>query len=276
MSGAFEHLAYRPLVKQQAEAWKQAHSGWTLQRIAAKAGIQAPYLTNVLKERAHLSTDQLYSLAQVLQWDEEELDYAQLLLEWERSAQPKRREGLRKKIEAKRREKLQSKAVLKKEMIESTPEEFTRFFLNPFYFVINFFLGVPRFARAPERIAHCLNVHPHRVQTWLRDLVKMKFVEHTPKGYVALRKNFHLPRESPLCEPHQQLMQQLSSQHLQSLPEDQKYSFTVTFSADPATREKVQREFLAFLKKIEPAVKDAPAEEVYGMRFDLFQWSHDR
>lgn len=275
MRSIFDHLEYRPLLREQAGHWKSTHSGWTLARIAEKAGIQAPYLTNVLKERAHLSADQLHGLGQVLGWEEEELDYCQLLLERERSGLPRRKESLKRRIETIRKAKLESKAHLKKDVIESTPEEFTRFFLNPFYYLLNVFLGIPRFAADPSRISRCLNVHPDRVNAWLRDLVKMKFLEPTKTGYKVVRSNFHLPRESPLCEPHQQLMLQASHQHLQKLPEDKKYSFTVTFSADPATREKIQREFLKFLQSVEPLVKDAPAEEIYGMRFDLFQWSHE-
>lgn len=276
MHSLFDYTAYRPLLRDQAQAWKREHAGWTLGRIAEKAAIQAPYLTNVLKERAHLSADQLHGLASVFHWEQDELDYCQLLLERERSGMPKRRQALTQKIEAVRKQKLEAKANLKKDVIESTPEEFTRFFLNPFYYLMNVFLGIPRFSREPSRIADCLNVHPARVNAWLKDLVKMKFLEQTGDGYKVIRKNFHLPRESPLCEPHQQLLQQASHQHLQSLPDDRKYSFTATFSADPAAREKIQREFLKFLQAVEPIVKDAPTEELFGMRFDLFQWSHER
>jgi len=276
MTSVFEYLNYRALLREQANRWKREHTGWTLHRIAEKAAIQAPYLTNVLKERAHLSADQLHALSQVFQWDQDELDYANLLQEWERSGLAPRRALLKQKIERVRKQKLETKSNLQKELIESTPEEFTRFFLNPFYFLLNVFMGIPRFSKDPSRIAACLNVHPSRVNTWLKDLVRMKFLEPEKNGYKRIRSNFHLPRESPLCEPHQQLMLQLSHQHLQSLPEDRKYSFTVSFSADAATRETIQREFLKFLKVIEPAVKNAPPEEIYGMRFDLFQWSHER
>lgn len=276
MSTTFEHLHYRPLLKQEAQRWKAAQAGRSLQRLARQTAVQAPYLTNVLKERAHLSADQLHALGQALDWDEEELDYAQLLLEWERSGNPQRRGSLKKKIDSRRREKLESKANLSKDLVGTDPAEDTRFFLNPFYFLLNFFVGVPRYAREPERIARCLNVQPARVQAWLKDLVKMKIIELGSEGYCPIRRNFHLPRESPLCEPHQQLMQQQSSQHLQGLPEDQKYNFTVTFSADPATQEKIRREFLKFLRAVEPAVKAAPPEEIYAMRFDLFRWSYER
>lgn len=276
MSSNFEYLAYRPLLRDQALRWKKEHSGWSLQRIAEKAQIQAPYLTNVLKQRAHLSPDQLHALAQVFEWEQDELDYATLLLDWERSGSSQRRELLKKRIEKVRLDKLESKAHLKKSSIDAPSEDLTRFYLNPFYFLMNVFLGIPRFAKDPSRIASCLNVHPSRVSGWLKDLTRMKFIEAGKAGYRVIRRESHLPRESPLCEPHQQLIQQATQQHLQSLPEDKKYSFTVTFSADPAAREKIQREFLAFLKNIEGTVKEAPAEEIYGMRFDLFQWTHER
>jgi uncharacterized protein (TIGR02147 family) len=272
----FDYLAYRSLLRDAATRWKREHAGGTLQRIATKAGVQAPYLTNVLKERAHLSGDQLHALGLVLGWDQEELDYAALLLEWERSAHAARRTLLKRRIEELRQEKLKTKANLKKEVVRVSPEEHQRFFLNPYYSLLNAFLGVGRFAREPERVARCLGVPRAQVKAWLRDLVRMQFLRAWKEGgYERAKTNFHLPTDSPLCEPHQNLLQQLASQQVQRLPADRKYIFQLTFSADPATRERVQREFLDFLKRIEPLVKEAPAEELYGMRFDLFQWSHE-
>lgn len=276
MTTVFEFAHYRPLLREQALRWKKEKPGWTLARIAEKSGIQAPYLTNVLKEKVHLSADQLHALAEVFDWSEDEREFALLLLDWERSGLPKRREFLKGRIDRIRRDKLQAKANLKKEVIEATPEEFTRFFLNPFYSLINSFMAIPRFARDPRRIARCLALDTRQVQGYVKDLVEMKFLGPGPDGYQKLRKNFHLPKDSPLCEPHGQLLLQQMQQQMQRLPADQVYSNNVTFSADPATREKIQRAFLKFLQTVEPLVKDAPSEELYGMRFDLFPWSAER
>lgn len=276
MSNIYNHLSYRSALKERAIALKKEQQGQTLQRVSERAQIQAPYLTNVLKERAHLNSDQFYSLAQVLGWHEDEMEYGFLLLEWERSARPKRREELKKKIDEIRKNKMQSKSNLKKDVIDATVEENTRYFLNPFYAILNSFLGVPKFSKNPKRIASCLGVDTKQVQTWLKDLVNLKFIAASDKGYVKLKKNFHLPKESPLCEPHALLLQQVSSRHLHTLPQEEKFNFGVNFSADPATKEKIHRAFLQFLKAIEPLVKDAAPEEVYGMRFDLFRWSHEK
>lgn len=275
MATFFDYVHYRPLLKEQAIRRKKESPGFTLARLAEKAQLQAPYLTNVLKEKAHLSADQLHSVADVLGWDDGERDYAQLLLDWERSANPRRRDSLKNRIEKIRKEKLQARAHSKNQLIETTAEEFTRFYLNPFYTLINNFISVPRFAKRPKRIAQALGVDTEMVSRYLKDLVEMGFLAAGAAGYQRVKKNFLLPKESPLFDPHVQLMQQLSARQMQRLPDDKKFSFSATFSADPVTREKIQREFLKFSKTLEEIVKEAPAEELYGLRFDLFQWSHE-
>jgi hypothetical protein len=91
-----------------------------------------------------------------------------------------------------------------------------------------------------------------------------------------LKKNFHLPKDSPLCEPHQNLLQQIANQHTRGLPEREKYAFSLTFSADEETRDAIHSEFLKFLQTIEPLVTKAPSDEIYGLRFDLFRWSYEK
>ena len=272
----FDHSHYRPLIAEQANAWKKSRPGWTLRRIAEKAQIQPPYFTNVLKERAHLSTDQLCSLAYVFEWNEETTEFALNLLEWERTNHAKRREALGEKIALRQREQKQIKAQLKKEVVQTPVAEQQKFFLNPFYYLVNAFLGIPRFAKEPLKISSCLAVKPAEVSLILKDLQEMKFIEKSGEMYRKLKRNFHLPKESPLCVPHQTLLHLASTQHLQSLPEGEKTNFTLTFSADQKTREKIQGEFRKFLQAVEPLVKDAPAEQLYGLRFDLFRWSHER
>ena len=275
MATIYDYAHYRPLIREQAMRWKKERAGWTLSRIAEKAQIQAPYLTNVLKEKAHLNADQLHSLGDVFGWDEAEREYTGYLLEWERSGNPRRREVLKGRIDKIRKDKLQVKGHLNKQVMEATPEEFTRFFMNPFYTLINAFMNISRFAKQPKRIARALGHDPAQVQRWVKDLVDMQFIAPTAGGYEKVRRNFLLPKESHLFPAHTQLMQQATLQQLQRLPEDKKFSFTATISADPETREKIQREFLKFAKAVEGLVKEAPSDELYGLRFDLFQWSHE-
>src|SRR4051812_348437 len=114
MINVYNYTNYRELLRDQALQKKKTEDGWTLQRIAESTGLQAPYLTNVFKERAHLSGDQFYSLAQLFEWNEEETSFGTLLLEWERSGLKRRRDAFKKRIDEIRKAKMKSEAHLKK------------------------------------------------------------------------------------------------------------------------------------------------------------------
>lgn len=58
-----------------------------------------------------------------------------------------------------------------------------------------------------------------------------------------------------------------------NLPSEKSYNFSVIFSANPRTKQKVQTAFLDFLKLAQEMVGKAKTEEVYQMNFDLLGWS---
>src|SRR3712207_467893 len=95
----YDSTNYRVILRDSANRMKKEQPSRTLKWMAEKTGIQAPYLTNVLKERAHLNSDQLYSIAQLFDWDEDQRTYLSLLLDWERSSFAKRRQEIRARID---------------------------------------------------------------------------------------------------------------------------------------------------------------------------------
>lgn len=231
------------------------------------------YITNVFKERAHFSVDQLYALAEVLKLNEEETNYCELLLDHERAGHIGRRDKLRAKIETIRQAKLKSEEHIKKQVIETNSVEMARYYVSPELHIINFFLAIPRFSKQPHLIGECLNISPEQIEGFIQELIDLRFIQKNKNGIKPLHREFHLPKESPLCRPHLLLMHYKALQHQQLLKENEKYNFSVTFTADEKTRERIQREFLAFLTNIEELVKSAPREHVYQMHFDLFNWS---
>lgn len=273
MISIFDYLHYRPGLKTKLLEVKKARPGWTLHKFAEKAQIQPPYLTNVLKERAHLSSDQLFSLAQVVGFNPDETDYCLLLLEWERSANSMRQALLGERINNIRKEKLKSEAHLSKELIASTTENIARYFATPELTIISFFFLIDEFAKHPEKIASCLNISYELLSKYINELQELKIIAKVNGKIELLRQEFHLPKDSPLSKPALLLMHYRSLQHQQLLNDSDRYNFSVTFTADERTREKIQREFLNFLERIEDYVKDAPSEQVYQVHFDLFKWS---
>ena len=89
----------------------------------------------------------------------------------------------------------------------------------------------------------------------------------------VLSHDLHLPRDSSVYVPWKTQLGMMGLQRLQQVSPENSYSFSVAFSADGRTREKIQAMFLALLKEIQPVVKDAKAEEAFQMNFDLFSWT---
>lgn len=273
MANVFEYLNYRGLIKDRAAEWKKRRGGWTLSRLAEKAGVHPPYLTNVLKDRAHLNSDQLYLVAKALGLGSDETSYALLLLEWERSSCSERKRELENEIATTRKRKLKSEAHINAPKVELARDEFMRYYLSPELQLVYAFLGVPKYAKNFNAIAASLGVEAARIEECVRELSDLGFIKIEKENVVKSFPKLHLPKDSPLAHAQQQVMRLRALQHQQLLPENDKYSFMVTFTADEATREKIQREFLKLLGSIESYVKDAPSEAVYQMSFDLFPWS---
>ena len=273
MSNIYSYQSYRKWIKDQAQEWKKRSPSHTLARRAEMAEVQAPYLTNVLKERAHLNADQFFSVAQVFALGAEEFQYGQTLLELERSSHEKRKEALRQKLAEMKKQKLKTESHLKASTTDIGEREAARFYLEPELQLVHAFFGVEEFANDHDLIARSLRINPAKLHALVQELESLGFLKKSNKGYQKTKKSIHLSKSSPLCRPQQLLMQHRSLQHQQGLAEDSRYNFAVTFTADPETREKIQQEFLRFLSTIEETVRAAPSEDVYQMNFDLFAWS---
>lgn len=273
MLSVYKYLDYRLWAQHQAQLWKKSAAHRTLQVLADRVGVQPPYLTNFLKQKVHLSADQLFRLCKVFGLEEDEQGYVFLLMERERSGLEDRRQALKAQIERIRKQKLQSEAHLKAKKVEVSVQTQAGLFLKPEVYVIYFFLGIEKYAKDLSRIASALNLSMAQIDSTVKELVEMGYLEVKRGRLIKTSQHFHLSKESPLCGPHQNLLRYQCLHHQQKLAADDKYNFTVTFTADPQTRESIQQEFLKFLEGVEAQVKAAPSEEVYQMNFDLFAWS---
>ncbi len=273
MARIYEYLSYRKWIKDEATEWKKRSPSHTLARLSNLAQVQAPYLTNVLKERAHLNGDQFFAVAQVFSLNLEEIQFGQTLLEWERSSYQKRKDVLKGKLEEAKKLKLTTETYLKARPAEATADQMTRYYLSPELQLIHSFLAIEKYAKNLDLIASSLNLTSSQVVARVKELIELGFVKSVAKGFEKTKKTIHLNKDSPLCRPQQLLMQRHAQQQLQLLSEGERYNFAVTFTACEETREKIQQEFLKFLSTIEESVRKAPSEEVYQMTFDLFPWS---
>lgn len=273
MINIFEYLNYRHWIADKIRETKELRPGWTLSKIAEKISVQAPYLSNVIKEKSHLNADQVYRLAEVFNLNNYEQSYFLLLLEWDRSQLQTRKQSLKDQIDSIRKKELQTENYIKSPKIQKMTPELSEFFLNPQLQVIYFLTGIDKYCNDSEKMAKTLKVDTPKVNELLDKLLELGFINKESGRITRSKKSYHLPKDSPLREPHQKLMTYAGIQHKQLLPDHLKYQFSVLFTSDPETHEKIRQEFLNFISKMEEWVKESPAEEVYQLHIDLFPWS---
>jgi uncharacterized protein (TIGR02147 family) len=269
----FNASEYRAAVLSAVERVR-FHKPLTFAELAKRTAIQPTYLSNVLKGRAHFSSDQLYSIGKFLELSEPELEFVLLLLEWERCSVKERKRELGKRLEAIRQEHLSTASHVTAKKVIPQDLASSEYYLDPLVKVVHVFLTIDRYGKDPKLIAEALRISPEYLGRILETLVRLGYTEAKPAGGYAIRvKHRHLPDESPLCLPHQALMRSRSLEQFQRLSRGKRYGFSATFSATPDTRAKIQAEFLEFVKKAEALVGASKETHVFQMNFDLFPWA---
>jgi uncharacterized protein (TIGR02147 family) len=280
MASIYGYLDYRFAIRDFLKERKKVNSEFTSSRLAEAIHVQKPYVSRVFKGDAHLNSDQLFLAVRFLELVEAEASYLSLLLEWQRSTVNVRRKELREQIRIRQEKARGTDAHLEAEMVDPAVHDMNsaEYYLEPMSPIVHSFLIVPEYAREPRKIAIALGLTEKKLEKILQTLSKLGLIEFraVEKRYHVIREHTHLRRDSVFNQAYQLLFRQAASEQVKRLSEEEKFLFSVTLSADEATRGFIHDEFNAFLERVEPRVREAPAEGVYQITFDLFRWDARR
>lgn len=270
----FKHLKYQSALEEVVKNRKtgESETRFTLRRLAEEAGLQPSFLTNVLKERFDFNADQLYAVCEVLELTAVERRYLTLLLDFQRSTNKSRRGELKKEIDDLRAQNQKTEKHISARPVALNSDAMAEYYLDPFVQLAHVHLSLPPYTENPNALCGALGVSKSHLSKIFDVLTRIGYVVSEAGRIRVVAQNKHLPKENPLCDPHQALMRLKSIDQLSRLKSDNKYSFSVTLSGTEETRTRLQDEFLAFLKKAEAIVKPARAEKAFQMNFDLFPW----
>ncbi len=268
----YKHLKYRPAIEEIVENRRTLPGKFTLRALAEGAGLQASFLTNVLKGRFDFNADQLFAVCHVLALSATERDYLLLLLELERSVFKPRKEELKKQIDEIRKENQKSEKHLAVKAVELSSDAQAQYYLDPFAQLTLVYLNLAPYNRQPEKLGAALGISQTHLGEILKILTGIGYVQREGQTYKVIARDRHLPKRNPLSGPHLTLMRLKSIDQLQRLSLDQSYSHSVTFTGTEETKEALSDAYLTFLKKAESIVRPAKSEKVFQMNFDLFPW----
>jgi uncharacterized protein (TIGR02147 family) len=270
----FEEMDYRRIFRRTVEELKELDPKMNFQSLAEAMRIQHSYLSKVLKETAELSADQMYLACQHLKFTAAQSEYLMLLLEYSRCGLKSRQDDLLKMIRGIQKQHLETKEHLDKTTLLPQDAGGMAYYLDPLNQVVHICLSLPRYQRDLALLARDLEVRPSRLNGIIQFLEGAGIVHRKDGRTLPKTTNFHLDRNSAVYPFWRTQTRLQALERMKNLPNEESYNFSVVFSATPKTREKVQQEIFALLKKVEGEVKEADPEEVYQFTIDLFSWTH--
>ena len=268
----FRFEAYRKAFSAIFEQERKVRAGWSTAGLAEKIRVQPSHITNVVKERSHFSSDQIYAIGAEIGLKERETAYLDLLMEWERADFPARKSRLLEEIRATRDKALRADKNLEAQPLALVGSELERYYLDPNIELLHLYLETKNPPKEAEGIARIWGLPTAYVAEILAFLRKTNLVEMKKGRWLVKPVHQHLASTSPLAKPNQMLKRMRALEAIQKTAAGRVYSFTGTLTMTEETRLLIQAKFVDFLKEIEPAVVSSEPETIHHLQFDLFPW----
>lgn len=269
----FSESDYRIILRRSVEEKKEMDTNTNFQFLAEKTRIPKSYISKVVTGKAHFNADQLYSICELLDFDQDKIEYLSLLLEEERSTCLSRKRILKEKIKEIRTKNMDSKKHLKADDRSLDARKLTDYYIDPLNQVVHICLSLAKYQRDPKRLAQDLYYPVEEIMKVLKRLESMEIIAWRDGRYETLIKKIHLSQDNSIYGAWRNQTKLVSLERLGRFPKKEDYSFSVSFSSNEECRLKIQSAFLEFLQKVETWVDGSKLEEAYQLNFDLFTWT---
>jgi hypothetical protein len=270
----FTATCYKNVIKLKLDFCKlKLGKDYSFQKMAKDCEIQKTYLSKVINnEQAHFNSDQLFRICQFLGLNIEETDFVILLLDLEKSNCRKRQAVIKGKIKELRKQKLETNSHIQSQKISEQVALKNKYYLNPYYQLVHMFLTIPKYSKNLKLVQSVLGIDRMLFHEIINTLEELKIISIVENHVICHKQDLHLSEDSEIFIPYSIGLKTVGMNRFYAKDNDQKYNFSVLFSADEGTRNEIRVEFLKFLKKIKSKVESAKAQEVYQLDFDLFNW----
>lgn len=148
----------RKILKFRVSALKTSDSRFTLDVLASKTRIQKSHLSRVLSNQTHLSSEQLHCTAIICKFTEEEIEYLQRLLNWQRATLTPFKTHTLRSLKDFRRTRLGAQGTVKAEKIGTTINESERYYSQFFLPIVHMYLCIKTYANHPSRLQDRLSL----------------------------------------------------------------------------------------------------------------------
>lgn len=236
-------------------------------RLATAAGCQRSFLSQVLNGSAHLTLDHAIGIAVGLKMLDAETDYLEAMVGLARSAANAAQVHFRRKMTrlAQARTNLATRFA---QPALTDAHLAMGYYSSWHYAVLHMLITVPGLITV-ESLSQRLNLSAAETESALESLEKWGVIRRASKGWVALSKSVHIPREHPMTAVHHR-----NFRHLAANTEVQGRSDTLQYSAvyslDARAFAEIREAMFRFIDETRGFVVKAIEEDVAVLNLDFF------
>jgi uncharacterized protein (TIGR02147 family) len=237
-------------------------------RLAAAAGCQKSFLSQVVNSHVHFTVDHAAALASFWHLNPAESEYFVDLVQLARAGNESLRRLLKRKLERQKREQEDLGRKLRQPDLES--RDASSLYYSSWHFAaIHILLTIPEY-RVVAAIARRLNLSEELVSHSLEGLKDCGLAKRAGKQWLPARTSIHLSKESAFYPTNlsnwrgRAVMQSLSRHH-------ENIHYSGVHSLSLADFEKLRQLTFAFIESSRKVIDPSREEELYCLNCDLFK-----
>lgn len=254
-------------------------SAFTTQVLAEKCEIQRTYLSKVLNCANHLNDDQIFSALNYLKFSDAEKNYLEILHQWQRASNKKRKELLQHKLHALQVTALKADTHISTPKLAANQEDliYLKYYLNPQVQLAHVFLSIEAYQKNPEKIRSALRISKEDWIKILTTLFDLSLIKQEGDSLIAQQIQIFLSSDSPVFPVYHHLVKTFALPQIQKVATTEKNSLSVLFTCSETTWEKIRMRIVEMTKEIEKLViNDEKPEKVYQLSLDMFPWIQEK
>lgn len=262
----FEFEDYVSFIKARVRTAPNNWGLWT--KLSKAANCQPTYLTQVMKGKAHLSSDQLLGIADFFHLSESQTDYFFLLLEFAKSGTKNLKARLRKKIEKAQKDHQDLANRMQQPRLDIGEKE-TLYYSAWYWAALHIATSIPQYQSA-EALSQRLFLPPHFVLEALERMSKFNIVKKVGSKWVFGDSEIHIPNHSVMIGMHHNNWRQRAVTD-STLNSEDSLHFTGVYSLSLSDWRKLRQQLLRFIEDSRTLIRESQEEELICFNCDLFK-----
>lgn len=239
-----------------------------LTRAAEFLNCQRSYLSRVLLEEMHLTTDHAFRLTQYFEYSTDERDYFLALVESERASSSDYRAYWRARADEIKQRQAELGGVTRRRDL-SIDKLQVNYFASWTWSAIHFLVSIPEF-QTPSAIAARLGLTPQVTTQMLEALQEQGLVEQSRGRWKYKAGEFHVDRSSPLVVFHHQNWRQRAVLDAQNAGNESLH-YTAVQTMSRADADRIRARLMEFIREASQIAGPSTPEDAVALTLDFFR-----